>query len=285
MKIARRVWTDIKHGENIDIYVTVAVSCCVVVLGLIGIAPQTVILPIVLAVLAFLSADSLRNRFASENLYRKIQAVENNGAKLLLLLGEMTSRIGTPPEIIFEPARSRTGKFLRKLTEYINQTVPGDEIYVLARYSRPYGRYYDDDSYEKVRREYSESLLAKAREPGIVYRRIICFDDDKGELTTEYVGQWLVDHVKEMLRIAEGKPGKISLKRGRVVIGPELFIIRGKIGVIAIDVRDAETSLPHTTGGVIFHNPPNGELIEQLTNFFMMADNQSVPVERMPEQE
>jgi hypothetical protein len=72
MKGLQRVWQDFQQGENIDLYVTVAVSMVLVVLGLINIVPESWILPLNLAVLALLSIAILGNRYRTETVLKKI---------------------------------------------------------------------------------------------------------------------------------------------------------------------------------------------------------------------
>ena len=280
-RILKRVWSDIKSGENLDLYVTIIVAIYIVVAGLLDMVSQTTLLSVLLAVFTVLVVDSLKRRSDFQVVQKAEQDVLSSLEEMNARIHGLETRIGIPPEIIFEPVESRTGKLYRRLTEYINQASSGDEIYILAHYSGPYGGYVSTEEFEKARHEYSQALLKKAREEGVVYRRVVSFSADDGAFTSVYVGEWLVEHAKGMLEIARRKPGKISLKKGKPVVGPEILVIKNKVGMIAIEVRDVKTGLPHTTGGIIFHNPPNGELIKQLTDFFMMADSQSVPVKNL----
>jgi len=67
-----RVWKDIKRGENIDFYLTIAVSFGLVFLSLIGVNISGQIAPITLAVLGLLAISALRNHYFIEELGDKI---------------------------------------------------------------------------------------------------------------------------------------------------------------------------------------------------------------------
>ena len=67
----KRVWTDIKQGENIDLYLTVIISLVLACLNVFGIG-QSKIGPITLAVLALLAFSSLANRRKLEETVDKL---------------------------------------------------------------------------------------------------------------------------------------------------------------------------------------------------------------------
>lgn len=62
MKIFQRIWDDIRSGENIDLYITVVVAISLATLNILGFAPQTLIAPITLAVLALIAISNLGTR-------------------------------------------------------------------------------------------------------------------------------------------------------------------------------------------------------------------------------
>ena len=66
MRAFRRIWKDIQQGENIDLYVTVAIALFLAVLNITGFAPQTWVAPLTLAVLALLAIATLGNRHRLE---------------------------------------------------------------------------------------------------------------------------------------------------------------------------------------------------------------------------
>ena len=72
MKILRHFWEDIRQGENIDLYTTVSIAILLAALNLVGIAPETWIAPINLAVLALLAISVLGNRYRLETILQKM---------------------------------------------------------------------------------------------------------------------------------------------------------------------------------------------------------------------
>ena len=68
MKTLQKVWHDIRSGENIDLYLTVVVAASLATLNIFGVAPQSLLSPITLGVLALLAITSLGNRYRIERL-------------------------------------------------------------------------------------------------------------------------------------------------------------------------------------------------------------------------
>jgi hypothetical protein len=87
-----------------------------------------------------------------------------------------------------------------------------------------------------------------------------------------------------MLQIRETKPDKIALKKSVVIFDPDVLIIGKKVAVISVDIRDPKTELVHTDGAIIFYNPPNAQIVEQLYALFIEADGASVSVNKIPEE-
>jgi hypothetical protein len=71
MRFLRRVWNDIRSGQNLDIYITASLSLIIAVFGVLGIANQSIISAAVLAVLALLLSSLLVARHQND----KIQAI------------------------------------------------------------------------------------------------------------------------------------------------------------------------------------------------------------------
>jgi|SanBayMetagenome_1026888.scaffolds.fasta_scaffold24280_2 hypothetical protein len=62
MKLINRFLTDIKRGENIDLYITVTVALSLTLLNVLGLASQATIAPMTLAVLGLIAVNGLVNR-------------------------------------------------------------------------------------------------------------------------------------------------------------------------------------------------------------------------------
>ena len=68
MKSLRRIGADLRRGENIDLYLTIAAAVVFVALNLAGVASTTLLAPLTLAVLALLAVTSLGNRHRMDEL-------------------------------------------------------------------------------------------------------------------------------------------------------------------------------------------------------------------------
>lgn len=66
MILLKRIWQDIRRGENIDLFVTVIVAIGLAVLNLLGLAPASLIGPLTLTVLGLLAVATLGNRYKLE---------------------------------------------------------------------------------------------------------------------------------------------------------------------------------------------------------------------------
>ncbi|MGB3219951.1 MAG: hypothetical protein WBD79_21340 [Anaerolineae bacterium] len=71
MLTLRRIWNDLRKGENVDLYLTIAAAVAFVVLNLVGVAPTTLLAPLTLAVLALLAITSLGNRHRMDELLQQ----------------------------------------------------------------------------------------------------------------------------------------------------------------------------------------------------------------------
>lgn len=71
MKLLQRIWNDIRSGENIDQYLTIATAITLTILNLAGVSLQAQLAPFTLAVLTLLAINGLGNRFKIEELLKK----------------------------------------------------------------------------------------------------------------------------------------------------------------------------------------------------------------------
>lgn len=72
MKFFRRIWQEVRRGENIDLYVTVSIALVTTFLSITNIVPVSIIAPLNLAILALLSIAILGNRHKTETVLEKI---------------------------------------------------------------------------------------------------------------------------------------------------------------------------------------------------------------------
>ena len=72
MKLLKRMWNDVKRGENIDLYITVIIALGLAVLNVTGFAPGDWLAPINLAVLGLLAISVLGNRYRVEETLQQL---------------------------------------------------------------------------------------------------------------------------------------------------------------------------------------------------------------------
>ena len=78
MKILRKIWDDIRTGQNLDIYVTVILSVVIAIFGVTGKATQEIIFSAILATLALISSGLLVSRHQNEETHKLISTINNS---------------------------------------------------------------------------------------------------------------------------------------------------------------------------------------------------------------
>ena len=77
MKKLRRVWDNIRNGENIDLYVAVPLAILIAILGIFGITSPQLIASMTLVILGLLATSLLTNRQAVKELSHKLSQSSN----------------------------------------------------------------------------------------------------------------------------------------------------------------------------------------------------------------
>lgn len=77
MNLIRDIWSDVRSGQNIDVYVTIVLALLVATLGTWGIADQSIISSAVLATLALVSIGILVNRRENSEIRRTLSSLES----------------------------------------------------------------------------------------------------------------------------------------------------------------------------------------------------------------
>ncbi len=92
MRILRRIWDDIRHGENIDLYVTVLAALTLAFLNLVGLASQALTTSIILTTLGILAISALNNRYHFERIKdstdKALQGIEKTLKALQVKFGD-----------------------------------------------------------------------------------------------------------------------------------------------------------------------------------------------------
>ena len=197
--------------------------------------------------------------------------------------------IGVPAELLFERTKVNKGKYYLKLVEFINHLSAGDEVLIMSTHKRynPADDIRDTKARKRARDKYSRLLLKKVREEDVSYQRIVCFKDcpPDVDLASSYIKPWLIDHCREMLEIKQNKPHSISLKISKTLISSDIFVITGKVGTLVVDIYDSQTGQSSTYASLIFHNPPNAQIIDQLRKWFFEIGGDGIPVTKIPGRE
>lgn len=77
MKLLRRVWNDIRHGENIDLYVAAPLAILIAIFGIFGITSPQLISSMTLMILGLLATSLLTSRHAVKELSQKLTQTSN----------------------------------------------------------------------------------------------------------------------------------------------------------------------------------------------------------------
>lgn len=181
---------------------------------------------------------------------------------------------GVPADLVFEQPEESKGFYLERLIEYIKQTSKGDQILIMTqhRLTLPID---DTPHVHKLRKDYCDLLIQKARDEEVAYHRMICFDNPgDGGFNADYVMPWLRDHFREMLTIKRANRDRVSIKISKRKFGADIVVIPGKVGSIVLDIYNPQTGTTSTNSTLFFHNPPNGKLINQLHAWFKEIDGQ-----------
>jgi hypothetical protein len=148
MPSLRRIWNDLRKGENIDLYLTIAAAVAFVALNLAGSASTALLAPLTLAVLALLAITSLGNRHRMDELLTQRERTLDDffleqfppsykadleAAKELWLVGVSLHRTVTENYPLFERKLQR-GHRLRVLL--VHPDGPGLEMAVARGYTR-----------------------------------------------------------------------------------------------------------------------------------------------------
>lgn len=72
MKLLRQIWDDIRHGENIDLYVAAPLAIFIAILGIFGITSPQLISSITLVILGLLATSLLTSRHSVKELSQKL---------------------------------------------------------------------------------------------------------------------------------------------------------------------------------------------------------------------
>lgn len=126
MDIFNRIWQDITHGENIDLYATIIIAIPLAVLTITGIAPQPLIAPLTLTILALIAVSLLVNRYKMEVMGKRIERSASG----------IQQSIDQEIKPAFQEIHSKLGKLWSAGVVGIHEQLPKESILQRIRHAR-----------------------------------------------------------------------------------------------------------------------------------------------------
>jgi hypothetical protein len=221
--------------------------------------------------LGYMASTEDRERAAAESTRRREE--------------EWLKRVGTPARLELNVSEEGVGAAMSSVVEAVKAMNPGSDYTIMIYYGSEGGKE-AAISNEALERLFSTVLELLKRGAIREYKRIICFDREVLEN----------DHPLKLgiLRVGEG-PGTITGLMGdhcRVMMetkGCSLYVapvvLRSYVGLygadkasITLEVVDQSPGGRRIAGVMLFSNPPNGEIIEQLRQIERATEKRMVAV-------
>lgn len=201
---------------------------------------------------------------------------------------EWLKRVGTPARLELGMAEGSAGMGMQ--IEAVKAMKPGSDFTVMLYVDRDGGR---SDAYiiaDQSREQFYASIMEQLRR-GVIreYTRLICFDHEVLANDPELRSG--------ILRVGEG-PGTISkslaehcrlmLETPRCFVYVAPVIMRNFIALygtdkasMTVDTITRETGARSVLGAMLFHDPPNGEIVEQFRQIERAAERRTVAVNKI----
>ena len=202
---------------------------------------------------------------------------------------EWLKRVGTPARLELGLTEGAAG--VVTMVEAVRAIKPGSDITIMLYIDRDGGRSRSLAGTDKAREQFYDSIVQQMRR-GLIreYKRFICFDHDV--LANNHELQ------SGILRIGEG-PGTVDKTVGEhcrmmletprcsVDVAP-VFMRTLAIGLygedkvsMSVETVDRETGDRSLLGVMYFHDPPNGEIIEQFRQIERATERRMVAVHKV----
>lgn len=150
MNLLKRIWDDIRRGENIDLYVAAPLAVIIAIFGILGVTSPQLISSITLVILGLLATSLLTSRHAVKELSQKLtqtsetfffkefsesnfEADFENATDLWLVGVSMTTIIGSHYSLIAK--KRRAGHNVKALL--VHPDGPAVEMSEIRAYGRP----------------------------------------------------------------------------------------------------------------------------------------------------
>ena len=129
MNFIKRIWADIKNGENVDLYITIVVSIVLVILNLFGISSVNYVSTATLAILALIAISILQSRNQMQKFVEKV-ITANDGTLSEKFPDDMYLNIENAKEVWFVGV-SMLSNFQEHYQLIERKIASGDNIKVL----------------------------------------------------------------------------------------------------------------------------------------------------------
>lgn len=198
---------------------------------------------------------------------------------------EWLQRVGTPPRLQLE---SEGGAGMALLIEGVKTMKPGSDLTVMIHYGREgtYSFSVPDPAREKLYASIMEQLRS-----GVIreYKRLICFDQDVLASDPELrSGILRVGTGPARITKAVAEHCQLMLKTPRCSLYVAPVILRGLVALygtdkasMSVDTVDRESGAGSFLGVILFHDPPNREIIEQLRQIEHETERRMVAVHKI----
>lgn len=94
--ILKKLWQDIRRGQNLDVYITIVIALVIAILGVIGATNQNIISSAILATLALVSVSTLLNRHRDEEIKSALLHIEDTSSLSEKFLEQESGRYELP---------------------------------------------------------------------------------------------------------------------------------------------------------------------------------------------
>jgi hypothetical protein len=197
-------------------------------------------------------------------------------------------QVGTPARLEMGLTAGAAGTGL--MIEAVKAMKPGSDLTIMLYFDRDGGRSYSFAVTDPAREQLYALIMEQLR-GGVIreYKRLICFDPDV--FANDY------ELRAGILRAGEG-PGTINksvaehcrlmLETPRCFVYAAPVIMRNFVGLygpdkasMSVDTIDRETGARALLGVMMFHDPPNGEIVEQFRLIERETERRMVAVHRI----
>ncbi len=274
MKLFRRMLTDLQDRHNLDIYITLVLAFTVTALAIFQVTDPSVISAAILATLAFVSVNLLKNRRETEEVAKTLHKMRDMQWQMDAIVSSMG--------ITFTFVSVGEGRFtdgsrmIRELAMKASKEVLVLDYNPLAEKESKV-RYRKNEKMSQFRKQYYDSLIEKVKNSKageFKYRRLVQIP--KGRHICELVedDEIFREHCEALINLGEKQPEIASLKVSAPFQERTLLIIDKRHLILEWIILDPEDR-HYSGGGYLLFDDPTGNLISNFLLIFERADADS----------